>query len=78
MIEHFDNHPHAYIKNSIVTHVLRFSEHDEELINTVKSEFESDEVICCCNLGVVPAPEWTWNGTILSPPIYPDEVTDVI
>ena len=76
MIEHFYNHPHAYIKDLVVTHVLRFSEHDEELINRVKQEFESDEVVCCCNIGIVPAPEWTWDGNTFTQPIYSEEYVD--
>jgi hypothetical protein len=67
-MEHLDRHPHAYIIDKTVVNVLVFAEHDEELINRIKTEQGYDEVICCCNVGIIPAPDWTWDGTDFYPP----------
>ena len=69
MIEHFEEHPHAFIKDGIVVWVGVFDGHDEQFLETLKPLFEADTIICCCNIGFVPAYGFTWDGTRFANPL---------
>lgn len=87
-MNHLINHPHALIKNNIVIEIFDFSEHNSELLNDVKSNFDVDEIVCCCDNGIAfkggtwidgqfrPIPIYDyfiWNGTEWVPPILKPE-----
>lgn len=68
-MEHFAEHPHAFIVGDTVKLVAVFAEHDEFLINTIREANQCDYVVCCCNVGVIPSAGWSWTGTEFVKPI---------
>lgn len=52
-LSHFEEHPHALVRNNRVINVAVFAEHDEELINFIAQSSNADRVVCICNLGTL-------------------------
>ncbi len=67
-MEHLAEHPHAFTVGNDVVLVAVFAEHDEELINLIRESNSAEQAICCCNIGVLPSPGWTWDGTTFIEP----------
>jgi hypothetical protein len=67
---HIEEHPHAFIKNGVVTDIIVFSEdaHGSELIDAVKADKGADTVVCICDHGTVPHLYSTWDGTSFTEP----------
>lgn len=51
-MEHLQEHPHAFIKNTYVINIAVFNEHDSNLLEVIKKSLEADEVVCCCDNGI--------------------------
>ena len=68
-MEHFEDHPHAFLANNVVINVAVFAEHDEELIDFICQANGGEQSLCCCNLGMVAPMGWTWNGTTFIEPV---------
>lgn len=70
---HLDNHPHAFINTSgYVVQVAVFSEHNEELLQSIKKQLEENyneilDTICCCDNGNTDM-GWKWTGQCWQPP----------
>jgi hypothetical protein len=69
-MNHIEEHPHAFIKNGVVTDIVIFSEdaHGSELLEVVKADKGSDTVVCICDHGTVPHLYSTWDGTNFTAP----------
>jgi len=69
-MNHIEEHPHAFIKNSVVTDIATFAEdaHGSELIDAVKADKGSDTVVCICDYGSIPQLYSTWDGTTFTAP----------
>jgi hypothetical protein len=91
-MEHLENHPHATVKNTIVTGVFAFENHDPELLNQIKLNFDADEVVCCCDNGIaykggtwvngqfrtIPVLDYfIWDGSTWVPPVPKPEGDNV-
>jgi hypothetical protein len=66
LINHLENHEHAFVKNNTVISILVFDGHDSNLLEDCRKHFEADEVICCCDHGKAYL-DGTWNGTQFIP-----------
>ena len=70
---HIDQHPHALVDTSgYVKQVLIFSEHDQELLQSIKNDSpliygEELDIICCCDNGIADI-GWKWNGNLFIQP----------
>jgi hypothetical protein len=67
---HIEEHPHAFIKNGVVTDIAVFAEdaHGSELLETVKTDKGADTVVSLCDHGSVPHLYSTWDGTTFTAP----------
>ena len=61
MINHLENHEHAFIKDNTVISILVFNGHNSNLLEDCRKHFEADEVICCCDNGIAYL-DGTWDG----------------
>jgi hypothetical protein len=61
---HLSEHPHAFVKDGIVTNVAVFDSHDSELLALFAAE-TSCELICCCDHGMASIGD-TWDGITFS------------
>ena len=68
MVEHLENHPHSFIKNGTVIQVLIFDDHDKDLLEVFKNDFEADEVVCGCDVGEFGTVDGTWDGSSFKEP----------
>jgi hypothetical protein len=67
MINHLENHKHAFIKNDIVISILTFDDHNPELLEDCRKHFQADEVVCCCDNGIAYL-DGSWDGKQFIPP----------
>ena len=67
-MEHLEEHQHAFVLNQKVIWVGVFSGHDEQLLENIRVELGCDEVVCCCNVGYIPSPKWSWDGVSFTEP----------
>lgn len=67
VIEHLENHPHAFVKDGVVIGVYLFAEHDENLIQQIAAEQSADTAVSCCVYGLASV-NWLFDGAALIPP----------
>jgi hypothetical protein len=93
-MEHLSKHPHALInENNVVTDIFVFDEHNSNLLNQIKENFDAKNIICCCDNGIAvinsvwdgtqfippsPYPSWVWNLDKWEPPVPCPEGTNYI
>lgn len=69
---HLENHPHALLKNGIVTNVVLLQEHDNDLLHSMLSETDNDSYLSACETGNYPYIGGdVHNGKFRSPAPHP-------
>lgn len=78
MINHFDNHPHAFLDNdNIVVAINVFSGHDSDLLDAVKQHHNAAKIVCCCDYGLAVVGGDFYEGKFYLPKPYQDWIRDL-
>lgn len=75
-MEHLERHPHALVKNGVIVWIGEFEQHDDSVMESLKTMMNADKIECLCNLGYLVGQGWHWDSVNQIYYQLPDEEMD--